>query len=124
MALTSAERQRRYRERHLGFDGNKVRIELFISIHAKAQIGRLARHHGCTVTKMIEDLVEATESAIVDQLPWQQHKAYYDSHLLQPTAAPVNRSAKHHPSRRQHRHQNNHRARAESLHGNYLGGHE
>jgi hypothetical protein len=91
MALTSAERQRRYRERHLGFDGNKVRIELFISIHAKAQIGRLARHHGCTVTKMIEDLVEAAESAIVDQLPWQQHKAYYDSHLLQPTAAPVNR---------------------------------
>jgi hypothetical protein len=28
MALTSAEKQRVHRERHLGMDGDKVRIEL------------------------------------------------------------------------------------------------
>jgi hypothetical protein len=90
-----------------------VRIELFISIHARAQIGRLARHHGRTITKMIEDLAEAAEHAIVDQLPSQQHKAYYDGHLLQPAAAPVS-------GKRQH-HENTYRTRrAERLPGNYL----
>jgi len=40
MPLTSAEKQRRYRERHLGVHG-KERIQLFINVHAKAQLGRL-----------------------------------------------------------------------------------
>lgn len=48
MALTSAEKQQHYRERHLGVR-TKDRIQLFISVQAKAQLRRLARHHGCTV---------------------------------------------------------------------------
>jgi hypothetical protein len=70
-----------FRERHLGFDGNKVRIELF------------ACHHGHTVTKMIEGLVEETERAIIAQLPPNQHKAYCDDYPLQPTTAPDHRRA-------------------------------
>jgi hypothetical protein len=81
MALTSAEKQQRYRERHLGFHGTKERIQLFISVQAKAQLGRLARHHGYTVTKVIEDLVAAAERGLLDQLPARQHTAYLDSHL-------------------------------------------
>jgi hypothetical protein len=81
MALTSAEKQQRYRERHLGVHGTKERIQLFISVQAKAQLGRLARHHGYTVTKVIEDLVAAAERALLDRLPGRQHSAYLDSHL-------------------------------------------
>jgi hypothetical protein len=61
MALTSAEKQQRYRERHLGVRGTKDRIQLFISVQAKAQLRRLARHHGCTVTKVIESLAVDAE---------------------------------------------------------------
>jgi hypothetical protein len=31
MALTNAEKQRAYRQRHLGHDGEKARIQLFLS---------------------------------------------------------------------------------------------
>ncbi len=81
MALTSAEKQQRYRERHLGLHGTKERIQLFISVQAKAQLGRLARHRDYTVTTMIEDLVAAAEQALLDRLPRRQHVAYLDSHL-------------------------------------------
>jgi len=52
MALTSAEKQRRYHERHLGVHGSKERIQLFISVQKKAQLGRLPRHYGYTITKV------------------------------------------------------------------------
>src|SRR5260370_2304837 len=95
MAPTSAENQERSRERHLGLHGTKERIQLFISVQAKAQLGRLARHHGYTVTKMIEDLVAAAEQALLDRLPRRQHVAYPHTHLT-PTANPK-LSAKHMP---------------------------
>lgn len=41
MALSSAEKQRRYRQRDLVL-GNKQRIQLFISAPTKAQLVRLA----------------------------------------------------------------------------------
>src|SRR6267378_6588555 len=39
MALTSAEKQRRYRERHLGVHGSKERIQLFVSVQDPARSG-------------------------------------------------------------------------------------
>ena len=81
MALTSAEKQQRYRERHLGVHGSKERIQLFISVQTKAQLGRLAHHHGYTVTKMIEHVIAGAEHAILDRLPRRRHSAYLDSHL-------------------------------------------
>jgi len=80
MALTSAEKQQRYRERHLGVRGSKERIQLFISVQTKAQLGRLARHNDYTVTKMIEHVIAAAEHALLDRLPRRQHSAYLDSH--------------------------------------------
>jgi hypothetical protein len=80
MALTSAEKQQRYRERHLGVHGAKQRIQFFVSVQTKAQLGRLALHHGYTVTKMIEHVIAAAEHALLDQLPRRQHSAYLDSH--------------------------------------------
>jgi hypothetical protein len=78
MALTSAEKQQRYRERHLGVHGAKQRIQFFVSVQAKAQLGRLARHYGYTVTNMIEKLAADAERALLNRLPSRQHTAYLD----------------------------------------------
>jgi hypothetical protein len=78
MALTSAEKQQRYRKRHLGIHGTKERIQLFISVQARAQLGRLACHYGYTVTKVIEDLAADAERALVNKLPPRQRTAYLD----------------------------------------------
>jgi hypothetical protein len=80
MALTSAEKQQRYRERHLGIHGTKERIQLFISVQARAQLGRLAGHYGYTVTKVIEDLAADAERALLNRLPPRQRTAYLDGH--------------------------------------------
>jgi hypothetical protein len=80
MALTSAEKQQRYRERHLGIHGTKERIQLFISVQARAQLGRLAGHYGYTVTKVIEDLAADAERAVLNRLPPGQRTAYLDGH--------------------------------------------
>jgi hypothetical protein len=42
-ALTNAERRRAHRERHLNA-GEKTRIQLFVSAHARKQLYQLARH--------------------------------------------------------------------------------
>jgi hypothetical protein len=78
MALTSAEKQQRYRQRHLGIYGAKQRIQLFVSVQAKAQLARLARHCGYTVTNMIEKLAADAERRLLNRLPPRQHTAYLD----------------------------------------------
>jgi hypothetical protein len=93
MALTAAEKQQRYRERHLGIDGAKLRIQLFVIVHAKAQLRRLARHYSYTVTKMIEQLAAEGERVLLDTLPRRQRTAYLDIH--QPHLASRLDSARH-----------------------------
>jgi hypothetical protein len=44
VTLTNAEKQARYRERHLGVDGEKVRVGLNLNAGTRAKMGRLARH--------------------------------------------------------------------------------
>lgn len=78
MALTNAEKQARYRERHLGVDGTKVAVHLFLSAPAKKQLDRVARLYGYTVTKMIEELAGNAEQHIVDGLDPEARKKYYD----------------------------------------------
>jgi hypothetical protein len=50
MPATNAERQVRCRERHLGADGERARIDVFLSAHAKKQLDRLKRHKRDTAT--------------------------------------------------------------------------
>jgi hypothetical protein len=75
-AFHHAEKQRRYRERHLGA-GKKARIQLFLSIISRARLTRLARHQGVTVTALIEELSARAERRIVAQLKPKALKAYY-----------------------------------------------
>jgi hypothetical protein len=50
VTLTNAEKQARYRERHLGVGGKNVRVGLNLNAGTRAKMGRLARHRGYTIT--------------------------------------------------------------------------
>jgi hypothetical protein len=54
MAFTNSEKQARYRERHLGVDGEKVRVGLILNATTRAKIERLARHKGSTIGKALK----------------------------------------------------------------------
>jgi len=75
MALKSAEKQQRYRQRHL-VHGNKQRLQLFIGDKTKAELVRLAGYHNCTLTKLIEKLVAEADLAMFRQLPARQLDDY------------------------------------------------
>jgi hypothetical protein len=57
MPFTNAEKQRRYRQRHLGVDGKKVRIQLFLTSIARAGLTRLGCHHSRTVMRLSQGAV-------------------------------------------------------------------
>lgn len=79
MALTNAEKQARYRQRHLGRHGEKARVQLFLSAGAKAQLGRLARRKDYTVTALIEELAASAERRVTAKLSGKARKRYYES---------------------------------------------
>jgi len=68
MALSQAEKQRRYRERHLGYDGEKQRIQCLVSLGTKLKLKRLAHYYGCTLTTLIEKLAADAEKVLVRQI--------------------------------------------------------
>ena len=76
MALNNAERQRAYRERHLGIDGTKVRVGLILDVGAAAGLRRLARHRGTTVTKVIEELTRRSEQAVLNHMTDSKQRKY------------------------------------------------
>jgi hypothetical protein len=101
MALTTAEKQQRYRERHLGGNGGKQRIQFFVSVQAKSQLERLALYFGYTKTKVIEKLTADAERALLKRLPPQKHTVYLDgrrrrtaSHKASPRRKPNTRLSK------------------------------
>jgi hypothetical protein len=54
-ALTGAERQARYREKHMeSVEGDKERAQFIFEIGTKKRLARIARHHGLSVTALIE----------------------------------------------------------------------
>jgi hypothetical protein len=79
VTLTNAEKQARYRERHLGADGEKVRVGLNLIAGTRAKMGRLARHRGYTITALVEELVERAERQVTARLSPRALKAYYDA---------------------------------------------
>jgi hypothetical protein len=81
MAMTTAEKQRRYRARHLGVDGAKERVQCFVTARAKAQIVRLAKYHGYSITTLIETLAAEAERALVDKLPHPDVSHYLEGRL-------------------------------------------
>jgi hypothetical protein len=81
MGLTQIEKQRRYRERHLGYHGKKERLQCIVSLHTKAKLTRLARYHGCSITKMLEILAEGADDTLIRHLPGEDINTYLDGRL-------------------------------------------
>lgn len=76
--LTNAERQARYRRRHLkDLDGEKSRLSLFLDIHAKRRLERMARHRSYTVTALIEEWAAKAEDRILNRMTPKEQREYY-----------------------------------------------
>jgi hypothetical protein len=77
MGLGEAEKQRRYRERHVGADGDKVRIDLYVARECVSILRHMARHHQCSVTRLVENLARDAERWLkYEQMTRAQRKAY------------------------------------------------
>lgn len=74
---TTAERQRAYRQRHLK-EGLAERLNMTVSVSAKRQLERLARHHGTTQRAVLELLLAEAEAIVADDLPTKEQSAYYE----------------------------------------------
>ncbi len=76
---SNAERQAAYRQRHLSdVDAQAERLNMVVSILAKAQHMRLARHHSITQRDLLARLLAEAEGKVVDRLNETARKAYYD----------------------------------------------
>jgi hypothetical protein len=81
MALSQAEKQRRYRERHLGDNGEKQRIQCVVGLRTKLKLKRLAHYYGCSVTTLIENLAADAEEVIVREIASRDIGDYYSAKL-------------------------------------------
>jgi hypothetical protein len=68
MALSNAERQRRYRNRRLGWGGKYERLGCLVSIPTKRSVERLAFHYDCSIAAMLERLINEKAAAVLDKL--------------------------------------------------------
>lgn len=77
MALTNAEKQRRYRNRHLGLGGKREPLQCLITIPAKRNLERLACHYGYSMTAMLEVLVNERTIDLLRKLTDREQKSFY-----------------------------------------------
>jgi hypothetical protein len=74
--LTGAERQARYRKKHMeSVDGDKERAQFIFAVGTKKRLARIARHHGLTPTKFIEQWTRQMASDIAEKQERQARKA-------------------------------------------------
>jgi len=82
MGMTAAERQRAYRRRHL-VEGQGERLNLIVGVSVKRQLERLARHHRQTQRQVLERLLSAAETAVLNELDADGERAYLDDTVTQ-----------------------------------------
>jgi hypothetical protein len=75
MPLTNAQKQRRYRERHLGPDGDLERVTLYLGIAARDRLDRLTHHYRYSLTQLVEELAVRTERSVRARLRPKDLKA-------------------------------------------------
>ena len=82
MALTGAERQRRYRQKHLkDFDAQLERLQCVVSLHAKRALERLAVFYGLSQRDMLEQVINEAEQRLTAQLTGSEQDQFYDRTL-------------------------------------------
>jgi len=77
-AQSNAARQAAYRQRHLyDVDGQGERINMVVTVQAKAQLERLARHYGVTQREVLARVLATAERMVVDGLGRGEEKLYF-----------------------------------------------
>jgi macrodomain Ter protein organizer (MatP/YcbG family) len=74
MAMSGAERQRRYRERHHDI----AHLTIDVHVDVRDQLDRLAWHYDCCLTELVEKLAAAAERHVEASLSGhalQQYRA-------------------------------------------------
>jgi hypothetical protein len=77
MLLTNAEKQARWRERHLK-KGTKSRGHFILEATTKAKLLRLAHPRNCSVTELLDDLAASAERRATSRMSPKALKHYYD----------------------------------------------
>jgi hypothetical protein len=78
MALTNAEKQARWRERHLKHEnGTKLRAQFIFDLGTTKQLKRVASHKGRSVTSLIREWAASAERRITGRLSNKDLKRYY-----------------------------------------------
>ncbi|WP_153111155.1 hypothetical protein [Propionivibrio limicola] len=79
MGKSNAERQAAYRDRHFkAIHGGLERLNLAVSVPAKAQLERLASCYAVTQREVLETLLAQAERRLLESLPASEHSQYYD----------------------------------------------
>ncbi len=79
-AQSNAERQAAYRQRHLNdVDGQGERINMVVTVQAKAQLERLARHYNVAQRELLIRVLAEAERKVVDKLNRAEENVYYRS---------------------------------------------
>jgi hypothetical protein len=82
MAQTAAQRQAAYRNRRLkAVDAEFELLNTMVSIQAKRKLERLAVFFGIPQRRVIENVLANAERFVLDNLPADQHTAYYEKRL-------------------------------------------
>ena len=90
MAMTNAERQRHYRQRHLkAVDGSGERLSIILSLPAKKALERLASFHGTSQRETLERLILDAQAGTTRGLTPEQQDQYHNK-ILKAEALPGN----------------------------------
>lgn len=74
---TNAERQAAYRKRHLA-EGTDERLSIILSVTAKRQLERQARHRGTTQRAVLETLLAEAERRALGRMGADAERVYLD----------------------------------------------
>lgn len=79
MALTNAERQARYRQRHLrDADTADMRIlRLTLDVTTRNKLTRVASHRGCSVTALVARWADEAEKRILARATPAEERKYF-----------------------------------------------
>lgn len=78
MGLSNSEKQRRYRERHLGPGGECERLCVLVRISTKRNLERLAIHYGYTIAGIVENLINERTSVVLGGLNEHEQQEFYN----------------------------------------------
>ena len=78
MAISNADRQRAYRQRHLkDVDGTRARINLVVEQDAVTALQRLAVHKGVTQASVLRELILQAEKRATDRMQPEAWNVYH-----------------------------------------------